>query len=417
MTDNEDQKLEYKKEKKERPVLQLPNYNEVEFDEIVKQESGVQIKKKILKEGIGRVPNKDSRIRYIHQGRVLIKRDNDNGFDEFIFDDNFSVPQEKRLDTKSMPFFHDCLYTMKKGEESIFFVPAEFAYGDNTVPYFVKNESRQAPPRTNLYYWFKTTFLERNRMNPVDFDENIENAELEREDGNKIYNSAKEIKDQEKKKQVLKKAHTCYNRSKLLLDKIAEIDINTPEKSNRVRRAKIKVFLNITKVNLELANYLDAIEKADIMLNDYYITSRSSQPQTEDPFLIESLAEFLYLRGKARRLQNEWNLGLQDVEHGIEILSKPLAIAEGDNSKVIQLLNKMQAEKSKLEQLRNESKKIYDKTMKKAMQKQFKEGIYNDAKPLSEEEKWKQMDEEDQRLGRKVWFTNDGMEYYVPVNK
>jgi hypothetical protein len=52
-----------RKEKKPKRVLDIPQCSEVEFDIIVFEERGLQIKKKILVEGTGKVPNKHATIR------------------------------------------------------------------------------------------------------------------------------------------------------------------------------------------------------------------------------------------------------------------------------------------------------------------------------------------------------------------
>jgi hypothetical protein len=285
------------------------------------------------------------------------------------------------------------------GEESVFWIDSDFAYKNQTVPF--KEET--LPPNTNMYYWFRITFLERNRMYPVDFEECIEFLEIERLEGNNHY-----------RKKEFKQASSNYNRCKTLLTQPhpGVLVVDSEEKAKMLKDAKIKVFLNIVKVNELLKKYSICIDHATQILSEYNIFDRKDMPQTSDEFVFNACAEMLYLRGKIRRLEESWELGLQDIEHAIEILSKPTEItSDTENTKVEELLEKLQNEKTKLEAIRIRATKDYDRRMGKAMKKNFSEGIYNDAKPFNIEEEWRKKDEEDRKHGRKVWFTSDGMEF------
>jgi hypothetical protein len=49
----------------------------------------------------------------VHQGRLLIKRDN-NVVEEVVYDDNFTNAQERKFyPTKCLELFKHCLYSMK----------------------------------------------------------------------------------------------------------------------------------------------------------------------------------------------------------------------------------------------------------------------------------------------------------------
>jgi hypothetical protein len=53
----------FKKEKKPKPVLDIPRHDEIEYESIVVSNDSHEIKKKILKEGTGKLPNENSTIK------------------------------------------------------------------------------------------------------------------------------------------------------------------------------------------------------------------------------------------------------------------------------------------------------------------------------------------------------------------
>jgi hypothetical protein len=240
-------------------------------------------------------------------------------------------------------------------------------------------------------------------MFPVDFEELLEFVELERTKANELY-----------KRKEFTKARGGYNRSmNLLINPPQGIVFDCEEHYVPIREAKLKLHANITKSYDSEKDYAKCVEYATESLRGQFITIRSDMPRTQDPTLIIFMGDIMYVRGKARRIQERWDLGLEDMQHALDILGKATPVRESDKTKMKDLLEKINQEVAKLEIVRIRSEKQFNKSVSKGMKKALQEGIYDDAKAPTVEEAWREKEAADQKHGRKVWFGSDGQEFVV----
>jgi len=389
-----------KEDKKfERKLLVVPDWKDLSFSEILQQPTtnaikGGGIRKQVTEQGQGLLPTIGSKIKYLYAGYVIPSDDQDEcKVPPVLYDDGYSLQQVRLFKRNKLPFFEKCLFSMKQGEKSWFRIGADCCLIDRSSLMALPNEHLQELPedyQVSLLYYFEMVSLERKRPEPTHLDERIQYAQDDRILGNNHY-----------KQQKYKEAASCYGRAKMLLDSAK----NVPSSEYpRLLEEQIKVHLNMIKTCLALFEQLkeaNNIKDASKELEKALVYCNYHPLQTHEP----SIPELFYLRAKILYCK-------MDYERARDFMDKSISLGYiNDRSKTLKsyIDKKISFEKSKS-----------DRNTKKTMSQMFdseQEGLYSDAKPYDMVEEWERMQREDERLGRKVWFTNTGEEFYESIQR
>ncbi|KAL0477202.1 FKBP65 [Acrasis kona] len=386
------------KVQKPKEKFNIPQHDQVEFDAIVEgtDSDGDPIRKKILVQGEGRVPNEGAQVKYIQQGFILCPDPDDESKCIQQQSDINALgknPQELAFKKKSdqHPLYEKCLFSMKQGEESIFEIPARFRIAGDKEVFMGK---LRVPANTPSYYWFRSTKVVRNRLKPENFEERMENANLEKQEGNDSY-----------RKRDFKKASQSYNRARNLILDVGVEEFNDAQ-NIILRDFKINIVMNLVKSYDQEGRYKLCAEEADRFLEDLYVPNRESMPDLDEPRLILYAAEMLYMRGKVFRLDGTLLKESQDdLEHAIEVLDMEMTLTDELQDLSDRLRQKVLIDLQKSKDKIKSENQMHNLRMKKAFLKTINEKPYEEE---TQEQRYARIDEEERLAGRSVWFTNGG---------
>ncbi|KAL0487241.1 OEP61 [Acrasis kona] len=372
-----------------KEVFNIPQHNQVDFDAIVEGSDGDgdPIRKKILVQGNGCLPNEGAKIKYIQQGFFLCPVNNDaSKFNQLESDTNALGFNTRELAFKNNnsqhPLYEKCLMTMRQGEESVFEIPSRFRIDGDKEIYM--NELR-VPANVPSYYWFRATNVVRNRLKPDSFEERMENVNIEKQEGNDFY-----------RKKDFKNASHSYNRAKNLVTDVRE-KLNE-QQSSIMRNLKINIVMNLVKSYYQEKKHESCVKEVSDFFKQFWV------PDLDKPRLVLYFAEMLYIRGKVFQLGGILlKESKEDLERAIEVLDLKMTLTnelQGLSDRLRQnVLNDLQTSKDKMKR----EKRSHDLRMKKAFMKVINESPYEEE---MQEQRRAHIEQEERLAGRKVWFVN-----------
>jgi tetratricopeptide (TPR) repeat protein len=345
--------------------------------------SSLGIYKQIVREGKGLVAADKAKKRYLHYGYVLVDGE------LLTFDDGYSLGQERLFkETKTFPFFKHCLLSMKQGEQAWFKIGPDYGFGNTLQMIGAGNERLTSiggiPPKSTLFYFFELTYVDSKRPEPTCFEERMKYGEEDRLKGNEEY-----------RKGNYDESLSYYNRAKYILDNAK--DAKSDDERYCLNQAIIKVCLNLIKTYLVISEQHQKANDANASLKNVKVALL----HLRNPILMDEscLKEVRYLKSKANYFMNEFEEAMKLINEVLEM---------DPNYEKAKSLRSLIQKKIDMEKKKHEDN--IKKTMKKFLSNEY--NLYEDANPNQIIEEWERKQQEDKRLGRKVWFTNTGEEFY-----
>ncbi len=350
------------------------------------------------------------------------------------FDDGYSLQQVRLFKRNTFLFFEKCLYSMRSGEKAWFRIGPDFSMLNReslmrmNIP-SVANLTIPDDYRVTLLYYFEVVSVENKKVvEPKNLQERIAFASQDRLMGNESYKAGK-----------YREAASCYGRAKMLLDAAKDV---SDDEYPQLLEEQVKVHLNLIKTSLALYDQLmmsvqrktegggettiasttTTNEKSDKSDDKNQIT-----PLLSDEERVEKRNLALKELEKATVYCNYHPLRMHEASTGqVKYLRAKIYYAKGDLERAKQCIDESVEQYGFVNERSRQLKSFIDRRIerendqnvqytKRTMRKMFdhgSEGLYADAQPFSQVDEWRRMQEEDERLGRKVWFTSTGEEFY-----
>lgn len=312
--------------------------------------------------------------------------------------------QEIRLrPNKVYPVQLECLYTMKHKEKAIFSIGKGVDKNLEITLFQTGDSDHLSPGQCHDYVYvqyYEMTHLERKEIvNVTNFEEGLNEVIKKRVAGNLEYKDCQ-----------FKKALKTYKSALISLSTVKFDDSDNQElfraQKKLVTEEKVKLLLNIARSNSVMKDHRSCIETCQNIL--------SLDPNNHHVF---------YLLGKSYNF-------LDDYERGFENLEKAKVLFASYQSSIDpNTLDNFQKKKdeefqynvSMIERQLRYKKQIQEQKseqeMKQKMSRMFSEELYPNQEPYDEDEDWMKMQEQDELLNRKPWFSSDGQIMYQQLFK
>jgi tetratricopeptide (TPR) repeat protein len=200
------------------------------------------IKKKIIVEGEGPIPEKGTMCYIYYEGRILPNKE--------VFDSVYN----RKDRTQNFNFLlgeghviialEEAVKSMKKGEVAIINVTPQYAYGKLGCP-------PRIPANTDLEFEIELSFFESLKTTTKKFnsvEERIQESEKEKSQGNIFF-----------KENLYKKASKSYNKALSYFDGVNDF---TNQESEKVKSIKIILYTNLSVCYLKLDEISKSIKSA-----------------------------------------------------------------------------------------------------------------------------------------------------------
>ncbi|KAG2382401.1 hypothetical protein C9374_005603 [Naegleria lovaniensis] len=396
------------REKKEKPPKRdlvseiLPNdLNFVDFEESVS--FSPLVKKRVLQQGEGLTATPGSVIRFFGCAKLFYKNTEQDVEWSCLTASNNLLQEIRLRPNKVYPVQLDCLYTMKQKEKAIFSIAKNVDKVLDITLFPTGDGDHVSPGQCHDYVfvqYYEMTHLERKEIvNVTNFEEGLNEAIKKRTAGNLEYKDCQ-----------FKKALKTYKTALICLSNVKLDDPENQElchiQKKLITDEKVKLLLNIARTNSIMKDHRSCIETCQNILT---VDSNNHHAH--------------YLLGKSYNCLDDYERGVEHIEKAKVLFASYQSSLDSNTVDNLQqkkdeeFVNNLSIIERQLRYKKQIQEQKFDQEMKQKMSRMFSEELYPNQEPYDEAEDWMKMQEQDELLNRKPWFSSEGQIMYQRLFK